>query len=125
MPMQTFTKSERLSEKIALDRLFQTGKSFNCFPFKVVWKEVPEAAAPVQLVISVPKRIFKRAVDRNLVKRRIREAYRRHKGSFYESLGEKKLHVMLMYTAKTLPEYKDVEDKIISVLERLHKTVIS
>lgn len=123
--MQTFTKAERLSGKTALDILFQTGKSFNSFPFKVVWKEAAESAVPVQLVISVPKRMFKRAVDRNLIKRRIREAYRRNKGSFYESLDGKKIHLMLIYTAKTLPEYKDVEDKIIAVLQRLHKTVIS
>lgn len=123
--MQTFTKAERLSGKTALDHLFQTGKSFNSFPFKVVWKEVAAAEAPVQLVISVPKRLFKRAVDRNVIKRRIREAYRKNKSPFYESLAGKKLHVMLIYTAKTLPEYKEVEDKIITVLQRLNKTVIS
>ncbi len=124
--MQTFTKAERLSGKTALDRLFQTGKSFNSFPFKVVWKEVSaDNIPPVQVVISVPKRIFKRAVDRNLLKRRTREAYRKNKAALYNALGDKKVHLLLVYTSKTILEYKEIEDKIIIVLQRLNKTVVS
>lgn len=121
--MQTFTKAERLSGKIHLDKLFETGKSFSTFPFKVVWLQVHDDAAPVQIVVSVPKRIFKRAVDRNRLKRLIREAYRKNKQILYNHLEGKKLHIMFIYTSKTIMSYNEVEEKIIIALERLTKVI--
>ena len=123
--MQTFTKAERLTGKTALDSLFHTGKTFNSFPFKVMWLKADATRAQAQIVISVPKRLFKRAVDRNLLKRRIREAYRKNKAFFYEALGDKKVHFLVIYTSKTIMEYKEIEDKIIDVLQRLNKTLNS
>jgi ribonuclease P protein component len=123
--MQTFTKAERLSGKTALDKLFTTGHSFNSFPFKVIWLETNDGMAPAQIVISVPKRIYKRAVDRNRLKRLIREVYRKNKEILYHQLESKKLHLLLIYTSKTAMDYKEMNEKIIIVLQRLTKTVHS
>lgn len=123
--MQTFTKAERLCGKTALDQLFQTGKSFNSYPFKVIWQETTSGTTPIQVVISVPKRLFKKAVHRNRIKRIVREAYRKNKAAAYASLNNRKVLLLLIYTAKTTMEYKDVEQKTILVLERLNKAVIT
>ena len=110
--MLTFTKTERLCSKVLIEKLFKTGSAFHCSPFKIVWLRVSESAAPVQLVISVPKRLFKKAVDRNRIKRMTREAYRNNKTLFYDSLQDKKIHLMIIYTNKGLDEFKVIEEKI-------------
>jgi ribonuclease P protein component len=123
LEMQTFSKSERLCSKVLIERLFEKGKSFNSFPFKVTWMEIAESTAPVKIVISVPKRIFKKAVDRNRLKRQIREVYRKEKQKTYEMLGEKKILLLIIYTAKTKLEFKELEMKIIETMQRLNTTV--
>ena len=78
--MYTFKKEERLCNKKLIDELFHNGSSFLCYPFKVSWLLVDEPAQfPAQVLFSVSKKRYKRAVDRNLIKRRMREAYRLHK----------------------------------------------
>ncbi len=121
--MQTFTKAERLSSKVAIDKLFETGKSFHSAPFKICWLETIESKSPVQIVISVPKRSFKRSVDRNRLKRLIREAYRKNKNSFYEKLENKKILLMFIFTSKAMIEYTEMEEKIIIALQRLNKSI--
>jgi ribonuclease P protein component len=121
--MQTFSKTERLCSQVLIDRLVEKGKSINSFPFRISWMEIAESTSPIKIVISVPKRIFKKAVDRNKIKRQIREVYRKGKQKVYDDLGDKKILVMLVYTAKTKMEFKELETKIIEALERLNKTV--
>lgn len=121
--MNTFSKSERLSSKVAIDTLFETGRSFHSIPFKIFWLETNEGSSPAQIVISVPKRSFKRAVDRNKIKRLIREGYRKNKDAFYEKLENKKVHLMFIFTSKTIPEYAEIEEKIIVALKCLSKTI--
>ncbi len=124
--MQTFTKAERLSGKTALDNLFETGKSFNSFPFRLIWLEVvDDSPVPVQTVISVPKRSFKKAVDRNRIKRLIREGYRKNKKIIYNQINNKKIHLLFIYTARTIIEYKEMEQKIITALQHLAKAIAS
>ena len=128
--MQTFSKTERLCSQVLIDRLVEKGKSFNSIPFRVSWLEIAESSAPIKIVISVPKRLFKKAVDRNKIKRQIREVYRKEKQKVYDVLEDlptgqagKKFLVMLVYTAKTKMEFKELEAKIIETLERLSKTL--
>jgi ribonuclease P protein component len=124
--MQTFTKAERLSSKLLIDKLVEKGKSFNNAPFKIVWIELQEASAVTQVVITVPKRNFKKAVDRNKLKRRIREAYRKNKQeSLYSKLGEKKLCMMIVYIAKEKLDYNTIELKVKECLQRLTNTINS
>src|ERR1700709_2705743 len=78
--MYTFKKEERLCNKKLIDKLFHNGSSFLCYPFKASWLLVDGAAQfPVQILFSVSKRRYKHAVDRNLIKRRMRETYRLNK----------------------------------------------
>ena len=85
----TLEKAERLCSKKLIERLFEGGnKSFPAFPLRVVYMYLnpDEAEADVSILISVPKKRFKRAVKRNFVKRQIREAYRRHKYILLDTL---------------------------------------
>ncbi len=83
-----------------------------------------ESTSPVKIVISVPKRSFKKAVDRNRIKRQIRDVYRKEKQKVYDVLGEKNILVMLIYTAKIKPEYSELQQKISELLQRLSTAVI-
>lgn len=121
--MQTFSKTERLCSQVLIERLVEKGKSFNSFPFRITWMEIAESSSPIKIVISVPKRIVKKAVERNKIKRQIREVYRKEKQKCYDLLGDKKILLMLVYTTKTKMEFKVLEEKIIEALQRLNKTV--
>jgi len=121
---QTFKKEERLSGKKSIAALFGEGSGFFVYPFKVVFLTVPdECPVPVQLLISVSKRNFKKAVDRNKIKRLIREAYRKNKHILCDDLSvhSKSLFLGFIYNAKTIMEYKEIERKIILILQRLIK----
>ena len=84
----TLPKLERLNSRILIEKLFTGGsKSLPAFPLRIVYMPVEGEHLPaVSLLISVPKKRFKRAVKRNRVKRQIREAYRKHKDCLHESL---------------------------------------
>ncbi|MES2592252.1 MAG: ribonuclease P protein component [Bacteroidota bacterium] len=122
--MQAFTKAERLSSKIKITQLFESGKSFHSAPFKVIWQEtISEHRVSAQIVISVPKRLFKRAVDRNRLKRLFREVYRKNKNILYDHLNDKKILLLFIFTGKSMIDYKEMEEKIIIVLQRLNKSI--
>lgn len=118
----SFKKRERLSKKKLMDELFAKGKKFNVYPFKVIYLPVNNNPdSPAQFGISVPKRKIKTAVERNLIKRRVREAYRLNKKGLYQTLiAEKKsLIFMLLYLHEEKKDYADLENKIKLILERL------
>ena len=121
--MQTFSKDERLCSKPLIEKLIQKGNSFNGFPFKISWMEIQESTAPVKILISVPKRKFKKAVDRNKIKRLIREGYRKNKHLLIDRLEGKKIIFLLVYVSKTIIDYAETEGKINEVLVRLGNEV--
>ena len=121
--MYTFTKEERLCNKKLLDELFRNGSSFLVYPFRITFKyaTLPEQVL-AQVVISVPKKRYKRAHDRNLIKRRIREAYRLHKADlFYPELNNNNRQLILgiSYIGKEINDYQFIEKKLKLVFERL------
>jgi len=119
---QTFRKDERLCKKILITELFNQGKSFNIYPFRVTWMlaELP-TEYPAQLLISVPKSFLRRASSRNTVKRRMRESYRKNKNILYEYLVENKVKIAfaVTYTQKEILPYHLLQEKIIVLLQRL------
>ncbi len=122
--MHTFKKEERLSSKIVINKLFEKGAYITVSPFRTVWLETDSPLVfPAQVAISVSKKRFKHAVDRNKVKRLVREAYRLNKDSFHNTLIQKnkKCVLMFIYTGNSIPAYKDLESKIILTLQRLMK----
>lgn len=117
----TFPKSERLRSRILIDELFSKGKELKRFPFLVRFLLLNTETPGVSIVISVPKRRAKRAVDRNRLRRQIREAYRLNKTSLIEKMKseQKSLALFLIYTGKEKEEYHFLKDKLKLLLEDL------
>ncbi|MGO4877946.1 ribonuclease P protein component [Pedobacter psychrotolerans] len=125
--MYTFRKEERLCSRKHLDLLFKNGSSFLLYPFRISYLFLDEpAGVPAQVVINVPKKRYKRAVDRNLLKRRIREAYRLNKQEyFYNQLSADKglLLFSIQYVGKQKYEFTFIQKKLIATIKRF-KTLI-
>ena len=121
--MYTFKKEERLCSKKLLEELFHNGSSFLLYPFRITWLVTDRLPGdvPVQVVISVSKRKFKRAVDRNLLKRRMREIYRLNKSELVYSWVDKPLLLGISYIGQDLAEYPFMEKKLKLALARLKK----
>ncbi|PBQ32044.1 ribonuclease P protein component [Sphingobacteriaceae bacterium] len=111
-----------------MELLFSKGKSLTSYPVKLVYTETPvELIFPAQAMFVAPKRSFKRAHDRNKLKRRMREVYRLHKGPFYENLklNSKKLLVAFIYIGKKQEEYPAIEKSILKLISGIGKPKIS
>lgn len=121
----TFNKIEKLKSRKLIEQLFKTGKSFSNFPFRVVYTftENEKAANGVQAGFSVGTKSFKKAVDRNRIKRLMREAYRLQKNEFTTAVAasNKKMAVFFIYAGNELPVYEQVFNKIGSAVKRLQK----
>lgn len=116
---EKFPSSEKLKSKILIDRLFSEGKSINNFPLKLIFIPVdnPEFITH-KTGVTVPKRNFKKAVDRNYLKRLIREAFRKNKYLVDNNL-DKKFALMFIYTGKKKIDYKQITTSTIWILNKL------
>lgn len=151
-PKNTLTKAEKLKSRKQIEALFATGKSFTAYPLKVVYKLVDRLQltvdvrenednqidgsptnrstvvgqpSSIQIGVTASSRHFKHAVDRNRIKRLLREAYRHQKHDLQKLAGEKGLCLMVffIYLDKTLPTFEMLNDKMRYCLKRLRKTV--
>jgi ribonuclease P protein component len=118
----TLKKDERLCSHKTLGQLFDSGESFLVFPLKVVFmKSETPLPQPAEAAFAVSKRNFKRAVKRNLLKRRMREAYRLNKNPLYDELAAKNRHISIMFifVGKEVLEFSTIEKAMISALKKV------
>ena len=120
----TFSKHDRLCSRKEIETIFESGKSITENSIRLLWKEALfEENIPLKIAISVPKKKFNKAVDRNKIKRQIREAYRlnRHKVLPELENSGNKFSAIIIYTGKKPLAWREMEDKIFVTLQRFAK----
>lgn len=124
---QTFSKDERLRSRKLIENIIESGKSLSVSPFRFIWTITGLTTKfPVQIAISVPKRFFKRAVDRNRIKRMVREVYRKNKSGLYALLKSRNIQcaLLVVFSGRKVPEYDEVEKKFLITLQRFEETIL-
>lgn len=119
----TLQSSERLKLRKHIEALFQTGKALSIAPVRVIYSFVDRVdgeESPVRAGFVVPKKRFKRAVDRNRIKRLMREAWRLQKHELYaEMKEEQQLHVFFVFNDNKMPDFKVIFHTITAVIQKL------
>ena len=118
---QSFGKEYKLCSRILIDKLFQEGKRLRFDPFSLVYLTGNhEFKTPFQVLISVPKKQFKRAHDRNYVKRRIREILRKNKSFLdLQQADNNKILLAVVYNFNQQLTFAEMEQKLVAALEKL------
>ncbi|MEO5978908.1 MAG: ribonuclease P protein component [Chryseolinea sp.] len=112
----TFRKEERLSREKIIQELFDKGSSFYLFPFKVFYMVHPDKTSEnTQVLISASKKLFKRAVDRNLIKRRMREAYRLNK---HQLNVQNKWVIAYIYSVKEILPSVQMKERLVKTFRK-------
>ena len=119
----TFKKSERLCSRLLMDRLFQgDNSSVSAYPLRAVFLPVDSSEQQgVSVLISVPKKRFHDAVDRNRVKRQLREAYRKHKHTLAQKMAsrEQGLLIAFIYVSPQVESTANIEKRMTRVLDKI------
>jgi ribonuclease P protein component len=118
----TYPKHEKLKSKTTIDLLFSDGNSVSKFPLRLVYVENKEENAElIKMGVSVSKKYFKKAVDRNYYKRVLRETYRLNKHLLIDNL-EKPYAFMFFYQTKECLSYQEIEEKTIQLFQKFIET---
>jgi ribonuclease P protein component len=119
----SFAKGEKLCGLKAISELFSVGKPLTLPPLKILYRVMPEdpSLEPVRVLISVPKRYFRKAVDRNLIKRRLREAYRQNKLPLVSSLtgSGKRADIAIIWNEAVMQPYALTEKCVKEMIGKL------
>ena len=115
---QTFNKQERLKSRKLIQQLFAEGESLNAFPLRLLYLPSDHGSPyKIQAGVTFSKRNFKKAVQRNRIKRLLREAYRKNKEIVYASENTKKHIFMFIYQGNTELEYQAIEQRMQELLQ--------
>lgn len=120
---QGLPRAEILRSRKAIEQLFAGGTQIKAFPILMRWQNCELSETPVKVAFSVPKRNFKKAVDRNRIKRLMREAYRKNKTLLNEELkkGDQGIELMFIFVGREMPDHALTEEKIIKLLKRFKR----
>lgn len=121
----SYNKTEKLKSRKVLGALFTKGKSFSVFPLKVFYEMMGSGDISIKAGVGVSSRNFKKAVDRNRIKRLLRECYRLNKISLHTiALKQNKgVSVFFLYVGKELPDYAMLDEKIKAALQKLEEQI--
>jgi ribonuclease P protein component len=121
MKNHSFSKQERLCNRNDFQKLFLEGKSFYCYPFRCIYLLGDAANFSAKIAISVSKKKFKRAVDRNKIKRLIRESYRLKKEILYQKYADTPMCIdmIIIYTEVKILPFPFVRKKVIELINRI------
>lgn len=114
----TFGKNEKLKSKKAIESLFSEGQSYVSHPIRIVYKVNPKKDYTIRVGESVAKKKFKHAVDRNLLKRRIKEAYRLNK-ELVQLPEDVSIDILFIYTSSKIKDYAIINKCIHEILSKL------
>ncbi|WP_338732309.1 ribonuclease P protein component [Mangrovimonas cancribranchiae] len=115
---RTFNKTEKLKSKILISKLFSEGKSVSAYPLRLVYLETSfNTSHKLKVGVSVSKRHFKNAVDRNHIKRLLRESYRLNKATYFNNI-ETQYAFMILYIGKQGTTFDEVNHKTQQLFEK-------
>jgi ribonuclease P protein component len=118
----TYPKKEKLKSKTTIDLLFSEGNSISKFPLRLVYVENKEPnTEQIKMGVSVSKKYFKKAVDRNYLKRVLRETYRLNKHILIDNL-EKPYAFMFFYQTKERLSYSEIEEKTVQLFHKFNES---
>lgn len=121
---ETFSKNEKLCGKKPIEELFNSGKSFYIFPFKLIYrKNISEESVRIRILISIPKKYLRHSVDRNRMKRLVRESFRKRKSILLDSCLRGNLEMAFIYTGKMLLSFEATDRVIQEALLKLKMTL--
>jgi ribonuclease P protein component len=125
----TLSAPERLKSRKDIETLFQSGKAFLIYPFRVLFllEQSKESVQPLAFMVSVPKRNFKKASARNRIRRQIKEAYRLQKNPLKLALSEQGRHLQcaFLYQGKEAISYSDMQAAMLQCLTKLEKKLVA
>ena len=119
-----FGKNEKLKSRKQIEELFAKGKSFAVFPLRVIYQIIPTSGEPMlQVGVTAGSKHFKKAVDRNRIKRLLRETYRLQKAGLSDVVRQKRMNVFIffMYLDKTIPPFNVIKESMNNCLNRLEQ----
>mgnify|MGYP001813632396 CR=1 FL=1 len=116
----SYSNKEKLKSKKLIEKMFVEGRSVSAFPLRLVYLETPfNDGVTIKTGVSVSKRHFKRAVDRNRIKRLMREAYRLNKPLYFNNFSTQ-CAFMILYIGNEKPTLKQIEAKMNLLFEKFH-----